>query len=395
MTIKIAERITRIKPSATMAVSEKANQLRAKGENIINLGFGEPDFDTPDYICKAGIHAIQDGQTRYTAADGTAELKNAIIKKLERDNNLSFESNQIIASTGAKQVLYNLTQAILEEGDEAIIPAPYWVSYIDMVKVTGADAIIIETDIKQNYKITAQQLEQAITPKTKMFFINSPSNPSGIAYTADELKAISEVLKRHPNIIIASDEIYEYILWSMDNYVNLLNVCPELKEQMVIINGVSKAYAMTGWRIGYAAGPQKIIGAMKKLQSQSTSSTCTISQHAAAVAMSEPKSVIHYMIEAYKERHEFVYNALCNMKNVEVAPADGTFYIFPNVQQAINKLGLKDDIEFANIILERAKVALVPGTAFGAPGHIRISYATDLATLDGAMRQIAEVVNNT
>ncbi|MCH9643549.1 MAG: pyridoxal phosphate-dependent aminotransferase [Gammaproteobacteria bacterium] len=391
MSNKLSDHVSRIQPSATLAINSKATELRNQGRDIINLSVGEPDFNTPDFVKEAAIAAIHDNFTRYTAVDGMPDLKQAIIQKLQRDNDLAFSNKEIIVSTGAKQVLYNLCQALLNEGDEAIIPAPYWVSYPAMVTLTGATSKVIETDIEQQFKITPEQLESAITDKTRLFFINSPSNPSGMAYTADELSALANILKQHPNIIIASDEIYEYTTRSMPQYVNLLNVCPELRDQMVVINGVSKSHAMTGWRIGYAAGPEYLIAGMKKVQSQSTSGACSISQKAAAAALQFGKDKIDFMFQAYQERHDFVYNKLKSMAAIKVIPADGTFYIFPNIRDVIEKNGLKDDIEFAALLLEKGGVALVPGTAFGSPGHIRISYATSLENLTKALEQIEKL----
>lgn len=376
MTIALSERITAIQPSPTMAINARANELREQGEKIINLSVGEPDFDTPDFAKEAAIKAIQEGFTKYTAVDGITPLKEAIIQKLIQDNQLHYEKNQIIVSAGVKQALYNLTQVILNDGDEAIIPAPYWVSYPDMVALTNATPIIIKTTIEQHFKITAEQLEKAITPKTRLLFINSPNNPSGMAYTAEELKALSRVLKQHPNVIIASDDIYEYILWNSDKYINILNVCPELTEQTVIFNGVSKAHAMTGWRIGYAAGPALIIAAMKKIQSQSTSCCNSIAQKAAIAALNHDHSFFLPMLKAYKERHDIMYHGLNNMSGVECLKSDGTFYLFPKVTAAIKQLGLHDDIALAELLLEEAKLAIVPGTAFGTPGYLRFSCAT-------------------
>ena len=389
----LSERVSQIKPSATVAINARATELRAQGHDIINLSVGEPDFDTPDFIKQAAIQAIQEGFTKYTAADGIAPLKDAIIHKLTADNQLSYESNQIIVSSGVKHALYNLIQALLNEGDEAIIPAPYWVSYPAMVRLADATPVIIEADIKQRFKITPEQLEAAITPKSRLFFLNSPSNPSGMAYTADELKALGAVLKKHPNIIIASDDIYEYILWGMDQYVSILNVCPELTDQTVVFNGVSKAYAMTGWRIGYAAGPQPIIAAMKKIQSQSTTCANSIAQKAAVAALNADKdSFFKPMLKAFKERHDLVYQALGEINRVECLESDGTFYLFPNVSQSIQHLGLENDIALAETLLDKAKVAIVPGTPFGAPGYIRLSCATSVENLTSALARMKTIL---
>lgn len=394
MPLQLSDRVQRVKPSATMAVNAKAKALRAEGKHIINLSVGEPDFDTPDFVKDAAIQAIQENFTRYTAADGIPELKNAIIEKFQRDNQLSYEPQQIIVTAGVKQALYNLTQAVLNEGDEAIIPAPYWVSYPAMVKLADATPVVIDTSLEQNFKITAEQLEKAITPKTRLLFLNSPSNPSGMAYTLDELKALGTVLKQHPNIVIASDDIYEYILWGADRFANIVNACPELKKQTIVMNGVAKAHCMTGWRIGYAAGGETLINAMKKVQSQSTSCACSIAQKAAVAAISAKKENFFMpMLDAFKERHDKMLERLQAMSEVDCRASDGTFYLFPNVSRAISRLGLKDDIALAELLLEKAGVALVPGTAFGMPGTVRISCATSLENLMQAADNIEQFLN--
>ena len=385
--MKLSQRVQAIKPSPTLAVSQKAAELRASGKDVIGLGTGEPDFDTPEHIKLAAIEAIKSGFTKYTAVDGIPELKQAIIKKFERDNQLTYQANQILVSCGGKQSFYNLAQALLDPGDEVIIPAPYWVSYPDMVILAGAKPVIIDSHIEQNYKITAEQLAAAITDKTRLFVINSPSNPSGMAYSREELTAIGEVLEQHPNIIIATDDMYEHILWQ-DDFVNLLNTNPKLYDRTIVLNGVSKAYAMTGWRIGYAGGPAPLIAAMKKIQSQSTSNPCSISQKAAVAAINGPQLPVIDMVKAFKQRHDNVYARLNDMDLITVKPADGTFYIFANVQAAIDKKGLKDDVEFSEKLLSEQGVALVPGTAFGCPGSIRISFATSQAILDKALDRL-------
>ncbi len=390
---ELAARVQRIKPSPTLAVSARADELMAAGKNIINLGVGEPDFDTPAHIKEAAIDAIHKGLTKYTVVDGTRSLKKAIIDKFLRDNKLNYEPNQILVSVGAKHSFYNLFAALLNEGDEVIIPAPYWVSYPDMAKLCDATPVFIDTDIEQNFKMTPAQLEAAITPKTRILVLNSPSNPTGVAYTADELKALSEVLLRHPHVIIASDDIYEHTLWSKEPFVNIVTVCPALYDRTVVINGASKAYAMTGWRIGYAAGPVSIIAAMKKVQSQSTSNPTSISQYATEAALNGDQSCIKSMVKAYKERHDYVINALKQMPGVKCNPADGTFYIFPNVQEVINKSDkIKNDVELADYLLNDAEIALVPGSAFGAPGYLRISYATSMEKIQEAMKRMTEAL---
>jgi aspartate aminotransferase len=390
-TISLSDRINRVEPSATVAISARANELRAEGKDIINLSVGEPDFDTPEYVKKAAIEAINEGFTKYTAVDGILPLKKAIIKKFERDNQLSYTPNQIIVSNGAKQGLYNLCQALLNAGDEVLIPAPYWVSYPAMVKLADATPVVISAPQQQDFKITAEQLNAAITPKTKFLFLNTPSNPSGKAYTHKELKALGDVLVKHPHVLIATDDIYEYIMWKDDAFSSILNACPELADRTIIFNGVSKAYAMTGWRIGYAAGPEKVIKAMKKIQSQSTTNPNSIAQVAAAVALEAGRDKLMYMINSFKNRHDQVLEALNAMEGIDCRPADGTFYLFPNAQKAIDKLGLASDVELAAHLLDHAQVATVPGTAFGMPGHIRLSCATSNEALTEAMKRLSQV----
>ena len=389
--LKLSDRVQRIKPSPTLAVTTRAAELRAQGKDIIGLGVGEPDFDTPDHIKEAAIEAIRAGKTKYTAVDGTPSLKKAIVAKFQRENGLSYEPSQILVSSGGKQSFFNMALALLNDGDEAIIPAPYWVSYPDMVLVAGGEPVIIETTVENRFKITAAQLEAAITPKTRLFVINSPSNPSGIAYTEQELKEIGEVLKKHPNILVATDDMYEHILWTGKPFVNILNACPELYERTIVMNGVSKAYSMTGWRIGYAAGPQKLIKAMTKVQSQSTSNPASISQAAAEAALNGPQDCIADMVKAFKERHDWLVAALNDLPGVTCLEGDGTFYAFADFSGAIKQLGLANDIELAEKLLEGG-VALVPGSAFGAEGCMRFSFAVSLDTLKSAVSRIATVL---
>ena len=393
MKISLSDRIQRVKPSPTLAVTALANQLRAEGRDVIGLAAGEPDFDTPDYIKQAAIDAINKGYTKYTAVDGTAGLKQAIINKFKRENGLDFTLQQILVSVGGKQAFYNLCQTLLNEGDEVIIPAPYWVSYPDIVKLADATPVIIEGDISQSFKITAAQLQQAITDKTKMVIINSPSNPSGKAYSKAELKALGDVLLKHPNIVVMTDDIYEHIVWTEEGFVNILNACPELTEQTVVINGVSKAYSMTGWRIGYSGGPADIIKGMKKIQSQSTSNPTSIAQYAAQAALEGDQSFLKEMCELFKQRHDFVYQQLNAMDGVECLPSDGTFYSFPSFHAVIERMqGIEDDVQLAQLILEKAEVALVPGSAFGLPGHLRLSFATDMDSLEKALSRIKQTI---
>lgn len=387
MDILLADRVQKVKPSPTLAIAAKATQMRAQGLDIIGLATGEPDFDTPQHIKFAAIKAIEAGDTKYTAVDGIPELKEAVKNKFKNDNNLDYQLNQILVSVGGKQSCYNLCQAFINEGDEVIILAPYWVSYPDMVLLADGVPVIIETTPAQRYKITPQQLEQAITPKTKMIFLNSPSNPSGVAYTLAELKALGDVLKKHPQILIATDDMYEHIIWTQP-FANILNACPELYDRTIVLNGVSKAYAMTGWRIGYAAGPAPLINAMKTIQSQSTSNPCSIAQRAAVAALTGGNESVQEMVVSFHQRHDYVVDRLLGIPGIEVIPADGTFYIFPSVQPLIEKRGYANDLEFSEQLLKEVGVALVPGSAFGTEGCIRLSFATSLDTLKDALNRL-------
>ena len=392
--INLSDRVQRIKPSPTLAITSKAAELRAEGKDIIGLGAGEPDFDTPDHIKQAAIEAINAGKTKYTPVDGTPGLKKAIIAKFKNENGLDYEPNQILVSSGGKQSFFNMALALLNDGDEAIIPAPYWVSYPDMVKVAGGVPVVLETDVDSRFKITPEQLEKAITPKTRLFVINSPSNPSGMAYSEEELAALGEVLKKHPDIVVATDDMYEHILWTGKPFVNIVNACPELYDRTVVMNGVSKAYSMTGWRIGYAGGPQKLIAAMKKVQSQSTSNPASISQAAAEAALSGDQQCVKDMVKAFKERHDYVVDALNKLPGVTCAAGDGTFYAFPDFSGAIAAMdGVESCTDLAAKLLETAEVALVPGSAFGAPGCLRLSFATGMDTLKEAIRRIEQALS--
>ena len=393
MNIQTSDRVQRVKPSPTLAVTALANQLRAQGRDVIGLAAGEPDFDTPDHIKEAAIKAIQDGFTKYTAVDGTAGLKQAIINKFSHDNGLDYNPDQILVSVGGKQVIYNMMQALLNAGDEVIIPAPYWVSYPDMVKLADAEPVIVDGDIEQSFKITAEQLEAAITDRTRLFILNSPSNPSGKAYTRDELNALARVLLKHPQIIILTDDIYEHIVWTDEGFNNILNVCPELKDRTIMLNGVSKAYSMTGWRIGYGAGPTELIKAMKKVQSQSTSNPCSIAQAASQAALEGDQSFLKTMCGTFKERHDYVLHRLNTMDGVDCLASDGTFYSFPSFHAVIDRMdGIENDVQLAEHLLEKAEVAVVPGSAFGSDGHLRLSYATDMDSLEKALTRIAAAI---
>ena len=375
-----------------MAVSALAAELRAQGRDVIGLGAGEPDFDTPEHIKAAAIEAIRGGQTKYTNVDGTPALKAAIAEKFKRDNHLDYAPNQIIVSSGAKQTCYNVCGAVLNPGDEAVIPAPYWVSYPDMVKLADGQPVIVAATIEDGFKISPRALAAAITERTRLVFLNSPSNPTGAAYTRAELAALGEVLLQHPGIVVATDDMYEHIYWADEPFASLAEACPGLYDQTITINGVSKCYAMTGWRIGYCGGPPEIIQAMKKIQGQSTSNPCTISQAASVTALAGDQNCIAEMTHAFRERHDFVVGALNEINGIECAPGAGTFYAFPNVAGAIAAKGVADDTELCSMLLNEAEVALVPGSAFGAPGYLRLSFATDLDTLKEAIRRIRRLL---
>jgi aspartate aminotransferase len=389
----LSERSKNIKPSPTLAVSARAAQLRAQGKDIISLSAGEPDFDTPEHIKNAAIEAINDGQTKYTAVDGTPKLKQAIINKFQRENNLDYENNQILTSCGAKHSLYNIFQATLDPGNEVIIPAPYWASYPDMVKLAGAIPVIVGTATNNNFKMGADDLEEAITTRTRIIILNSPSNPSGQNYNKNELTALSEVLLKHPDILIVTDDIYEHIFWGPEKFTNIINVCAELYDRTIVVNGVSKAYSMTGWRIGYAAGHEKIIKEMKKIQSQSTSNPNSIAQAAAIAALDGKQDFIRECVITFRKRHDFLINELQEIADINVLASEGTFYSFPDMNKLIKKFGnILNDIELAEFFLDKAEVAMVPGSAFGMPGCMRISFATSMKNLRESIKRIKKVL---
>jgi aspartate aminotransferase len=393
MSSKLSARVQAVKPSPTLAITARAAALRAEGKDVIGLGAGEPDFDTPDHIKAAAIEAINSGKTKYTAVDGTASLKQAIIDKFKRDNGFDYAAEQILVSVGGKQSFYNLAQAILDAGDEVIIPAPYWVSYPDMTLLADGVPVVVECGAETQFKITPEQLAASITPKTRLFVINSPSNPTGMAYSKDELAALGEVLRQHPHVLIATDDMYEHILWDAGSFVNILNACPDLTDRTMVLNGVSKAYSMTGWRIGYAAGPASIIKAMKKIQSQSTSNPTSISQYAAEAALNGSQQCIADMMVHFKQRHDYVVDRLNKMPGVNCLSTDGTFYVFPSVTGLIDAIdGVNDDLELAEYLIEKAGVALVPGSAFGSPGFARISIATSMENLSNALDRIEKAI---
>ncbi len=395
----LSRRVLSIKPSPTLMVTARAAALKTAGKDIIGLAAGEPDFDTPDHIKAAAIAAIERGFTKYTAVDGTPSLKAAIIAKFQRDNGLSYTPKQILVSCGGKQSFFNLCQAVINPGDEVIIPAPYWVSYPDIVLLAEGKPVIVEAGIEQGFKITAAQLEAAITPKTRMVVINSPSNPTGVVYSKQDLTALGEVLRKHPQVLIATDDMYEHISLDDAPFANILNACPDLYGRTLVLNGVSKAYSMTGWRIGYAGGPEEIIQAMTKVQSQSTSNPTSISQVAAEAALNGDQGCMAPMLAAFKQRHKLVVDGLNAMPGVHCMLAGGAFYAFPDMRGAIaklhaaGKLKAPTDLEFSEYLLEQAGVAVVPGSAFGAEGYVRLSFATSNANLENALVRMAQVLN--
>jgi aspartate aminotransferase len=392
-TIRLAGRVGRIQPSPTLAVEARAKELKAQGKDVISLGAGEPDFDTPEHIKEAAIQAIRSGFTKYTEVDGIPALKQAVVDKFRRDNGLDFTPDQVLVSVGGKQSFFNLAQALLEKNDEVVIPAPYWVSYPDMVLLADATPVIIPTGIQQGYKITPDQLDAVIGFQTKLVVINSPSNPTGAVYTRRELEALGEVLRKYPDVLIATDDMYEHILWSDEPFCNIVNACPDLKDRTIVLNGVSKAYAMTGWRIGYCAGPKALIAAMKKIQSQSTSNPTSISQVAATAALNGDQSCMAPMVRSFHERHDHVVARLNRLRGVRCLPAQGTFYAFALFKDAIaNFEGIANDVEMAEFILNESGVALVPGSAFGADGYMRLSFATSRDKLDVALDRLEKLL---
>jgi aspartate aminotransferase len=392
VTLPLSRRVQRVKPSPTLAVTARAARLKAQGKDVIGLGAGEPDFDTPPHIAQAGVDAIRGGFTRYTNVEGLDELKDAIIAKFRRDNALTYERSQILVSTGAKQTLYNLCMAVLDPGDEAVIPAPYWVSYPDMVLLADGLPVMPLAGLAQGYKVTPRQLAAAITPKTRLVILNSPCNPTGAAYTQAELRALGEVLLEYPRIVIGTDDMYEKIYWDPEPFTSLVTAVPELYPRTLTINGVSKAYAMTGWRIGYCGGPKDIVAAMATIQGQSTTNASSISQKAATAALNGDQSCVARMTAEFKARRDFVVKALNSLPGVSCLPGAGTFYAFADVSRAMASLGCRDDGEFAELLLNDAGVAVVPGSGFGAPGHVRLSFACSMHTLEKAMDRIARIL---
>jgi len=390
----VSNNLKRIKPSPTIAVTTKAREMRAAGKDVIGLGAGEPDFDTPDNIKEAAIDAIKKGDTKYTAVDGTPVLKKAIIEKFKRENNLNYTSDQITVGTGGKQVLYNTFMATLNKGDEVIIPAPFWVSYPDMVLLAGGKPKIVKCEEKDGFKLTAKKLEKTITKKTKWLILNSPSNPTGAGYTKREIEEISKVLLKNKNVFVLSDDIYEHIKYDDFKFFTIAQIS-KLKERTLTMNGVSKSYAMTGWRIGYAAGPKDIITAIRKIQSQSTSNPSSVSQAAAVEALNGEQNFINERAEAFKKRRDFVVNSLNNIKGISCLKPNGAFYVFPSCKSLLNKkTKIKTDTEFVKKLLEKSMVAVVQGSAFGLDGYFRISYATSMENLEKSMQRIKDFCEN-
>ena len=396
--MELSRRVQAIKPSPTLAVTARAAKLKADGKDVIGLGAGEPDFDTPQHIKDAAIDAINKGFTKYTPVGGTATLKQAVIAKFKRDNGLDYTSKQILVSVGGKQSFFNLCLAIINPGDEVIVPAPFWVSYPDIVLIAEGKPVIVECGIEQGFKMTPTQLKAAITAKTKMVVINSPSNPTGAMYSAAELTALGEVLRANPHVLIATDDMYEHVRLTDEKFTNILNVCPDLYPRTMTLNGVSKAYSMTGWRIGYCGGPENIITAMENVQSQSTSNPTSISQVAAEAALNGDQGCIAPMVKAFKERHAYVVETFNAMPGVKCIPAGGAFYAFPDMRGVIESLAKRgviktaNDLAFSEYLLEKGGVAVVPGSAFGAEGYIRISFATSMENLKKALQRIHQAI---
>ena len=394
----VSNSLKRIKPSPTLAVTQKAREMRDAGKDVIGLGAGEPDFDTPDNIKEAAIDAIRRGETKYTAVDGTPKLKKAIQSKFSRENNLSYELNQISVGTGGKQIIYNAFMATLNPGDEVIIPAPYWVSYPDMVLLAGGKPKIIQCSEKNEFKIKPKELKKVISKKTKWLIINSPSNPTGSCYTEEELEELSEILIKNKRIYILSDDIYEHITYDGFKFFTIAQI-DVLKDRTLTMNGVSKSYSMTGWRIGYGAGPKEIIKAMAKIQSQSTTNPSSISQAAAVEALNGTQEFIKTRTESFKERRDFVVKSLNKIKGLTCFKPNGAFYVFPNCKSCLNKKDIKNnkiktDKDFVESLLENAGIAVVQGSAFGLPGFFRISYATSMENLQKALAKIQEFCEN-
>ncbi len=397
--IKLSNRIQQVKPSATLAITAKAAELRAAGRDIISLSVGEPDFDTPKAACEAGKKAIDEGFTRYTAVPGIPELRQVIAEKFKRDNHLDYTPGEILVSTGGKQCIFNMLQAMINAGDEVVISAPYWVSYPDMVLLAEGVPVIVDTTADNDFKLSAEQLEAAITGRTRLLLLNSPSNPTGMAYSAGDLAALGEALRKHPDVAVATDDMYEKILFDGKRFATFAEVNPDLKDRTITLNGVSKAYCMTGWRIGFCAGPAHLIKAMTKIQGQSTSNPSSISQKAALAALTGPTDALEDMVRTYQKRRGWLVHAINAIPGMHCIKPDGAFYVFPSVsawigKQTSNGTELTDDVAICEWLLEETGVALVPGTAFGSPGHVRFSYAVSQDTLEDAVRRIERAAGN-
>jgi aspartate aminotransferase len=394
LTIEVAQRLQRIRPSATVSITARAQRLREQGRDIIVLSVGEPDFPTPEHIKAAAVQALARNDTKYTPVDGSGSLKAAIVAKLERDNGLRYTAEQVLVSTGAKQSCYNACLALLNPGDEAIVAAPYWVSYPDMVRLAEAEPVVVSTTAATGFKMTAEQLASALTPRTRLVILNSPCNPTGAVYSAAEWRALGAVLRAHPRVVVLSDEIYEHIQWSGEPFASFAAACPALYDRTLTVNGMSKGYAMSGWRIGYAAGPPSLIKAMTSLQGQSTTNACTISQAAAREALIGDQSCVREMCADFKRRHDAFFAGVQRLPGFACVPAAGTFYLLPNVEAAMRARRIATDVELCERLLDDAGLALVPGTAFGAPGHLRLSFAAAMSTLDAALARLDEFLRH-
>lgn len=393
--MKLTRRIQEIKPSPTLAITTKANAMKAAGRDVIGFGAGEPDFDTPRYIKEAAVKAIEEGFTKYTPVGGIDELKDAIIDKLKRDQGVNYTRSEICVSCGAKHTLYNLAQVLFEEGDEVIIPAPYWVSYLDIVKLTGATPVVVPTEEERGFRVAPEDLRRAINERTRGLIINSPSNPTGSVYSAEELEKLAEILREH-EIIVISDDIYEKIIYDGLEFASIAQVDPEMKKKTVIVNGVSKAYAMTGWRIGYAAGPEWIIGAVTKLQSQNTSNPTSIAQKAALAALRGDQSVVEEMVQEFERRRNYIYDALNAVPGFRCSKPQGAFYVFPNVEgvfgRTFNGRVINNSSDLAGYLLDEVGVAVVPGADFGDDRYLRFSYATSIDLIEKGVARIKEAL---
>jgi aspartate aminotransferase len=393
LTIRLAHRLQRVRPSPTVSITALATRLREAGRDIIVLSVGEPDFATPEHVKAAAREAIARNDTKYTAVDGARSLKEAIVAKLKRDNRLAYATDQVLVSSGAKQSCYNACLALLDPGDEVIIPAPYWVSYPDMVRLADAEPVILQAPAERGFRISAEQLAAAITPKTRLVIFNSPCNPTGGVYSRNDWLELGAVLREHPRIVILTDDIYEHIYWADKPFTSFAEACPELYDRTITVNGMSKCYAMSGWRIGYAAGPKSVIQAMTSIQSQSTTNACTISQAAARAALEGDQSGVGVMCSEFKRRHDVVLRRLNAIPGFATVAALGTFYLFPNVEAAMRAKRAANDVELCEQLLESTGVALVPGSAFGAPGHLRVSFAASLDTLEDALGRIQRFIS--